>query len=90
MLHLKNKLCPLTKLKNFWESMDQALIVNQRELVLGLTTCVLSGMVIGMFCSPKKQVTIGSHNGSNNCDNVNNGSLQSEADQEDAADAAEE
>lgn len=66
MLHLKNKLYPLSRVKNFWESLDTSVVANKRELVLGMTTCVLSGLVVGMLISPRKNMTIGSHNGCNN------------------------
>lgn len=63
MLHLKHKCAPVSRLKTFWDSLDESAIVNKRELFLGLTTCVLSGLVVGMLISPKKNMTIGSHNG---------------------------
>lgn len=66
MLKLKSKLNPLSQVQSFWDSLDVNVVVNKRELVLGLTTCVLSGLVVGMLVSPKKNVTIGSHNGCNN------------------------
>lgn len=66
MLYLKHKLNPVPKVKAFWDSLDENAIVNKRELVLGLSTVFLSGMVIGMLVSPRKNMTIGSHNGCNN------------------------
>lgn len=66
MLYLKQKLNPVSKLKTFWDSLSESTTVSKRELVLGLSTCLLSGMVIGMLCSPRKTMTIGSHNGCNN------------------------
>ena len=84
MLHLKPKFDPLTKIKTFWDSLDVTITANKRELFLGLTTCVLSGLVVGMLISPKKNVTVGSHNGSNNSGNGcnNAGTLTSEAEEE--------
>lgn len=67
MLHLKNELHPMNKLKTCWESLDVTITANKRELVLGLAVCTLSGLVAGMLLSPKKHVTIGSNNGSSNC-----------------------
>ena len=51
------------KIKACWKSLDRRIIVNQRELVLGLAVCALAGIVTGIMLSPKKNVTIGSNNG---------------------------
>lgn len=53
------------KIKACWKSLDRRIIVNQRELVLGLAICTLAGIVTGIMLSPKKNVTIGSNNGNN-------------------------
>ena len=53
----------------YWKSLDRRITVNQRELVLGVAVCALAGIVAGIVLSPKKCVTIGSHNGSNNSGN---------------------
>lgn len=63
------------KIKACWKSLDRRIIVNQRELVLGLAVCTLAGIVIGIMLSPKKNVTIGSNNGSNNSGNSGNGTV---------------
>ena len=60
------------KIKACWKSLDRRIIVNQRELVLGLAVCTLAGIVTGIMLSPKKDVTIGSNNGSNNSGNSGN------------------
>ena len=57
------------KIKACWKSLDRRIIVNQRELVLGLAVCALAGIVTGIALSPKKNVCIGSNNGSNNSGN---------------------
>lgn len=57
-----------------WKGLNVKILVNKRELVLGMASCAMAGMLLGMFCSPKKQVTIGSNNGSNNSDNGNGNS----------------
>lgn len=53
----------MNKIKNFWVSLEEETIVSKRELVLGLMTCFLAGVVAGVFFSPKKSVAIGSNNG---------------------------
>ena len=54
------------KILTYWKSLDREITVNQRELLLGVAVCALAGIVVGSVFSPKKTVTIGSHNGSNN------------------------
>ena len=51
------------KLQKYWKSLDRNLIVNQRELLLGLTVCTLAGILTGILVSPRKHMTIGSYNG---------------------------
>ena len=63
------------EIKAFWKSLDRRIIVSQRELVLGLAVCTLAGVVTGIALSPRKNVTIGSNNGSNNSGNSGNGTL---------------
>ena len=54
------------KLEKFWNSLDRVIVVNKRELVLGLTACTLAGVLTGILLSPRKMVTIASNNGNNN------------------------
>ena len=54
------------KLEKFWNSLDRSVVVNKRELVLGVAACTLAGVLMGMLLSPRKTVTIGSNNGNNN------------------------
>ena len=54
------------KITSCWKNLDRKIMVNQRELVLGVAACALAGVVVGIFLSPRKNVTIGSHNASNN------------------------
>ena len=46
--------------------MDRTCSRTNRELVYGAVACTAVGMVLGLMFSPKKTVTIGSHNGNNN------------------------
>ena len=54
------------KLEKIWSSLDRTILVNKRELVLGVAACTLAGVLAGILLSPRKTVTIGSHNGNNN------------------------
>ena len=68
------------KLQKYWKSLDRNLIVNQRELLLGLTVCALAVVLTGILVSPRKHMTIGSYNG-------NGTFLPMEEEPEDAAEA---
>ena len=57
------------KLEKIWSSLDRTILVNKRELVLGVAACTLAGVLAGILLSPRKTVTIGSHNGNNNTGN---------------------
>ena len=74
----------LETLKKNWDALNVRIIVNKREMVLGMAVCALAGFGLGVLLSPKKQVTIGSHNG-----NTNSGSLSS-PDGSDGAEAEDE
>ncbi len=52
----------LEKAKKTWTSLNKNIVVNQRELVLGLAVCALAGIVIGTFLSPNVYVNV-SNNG---------------------------
>ena len=60
----------IEKVQTFWKSLDRRIVVNQRELVLGLAVCTLAGIVTGIALSPRKNVAIGNNNGSNNSGNT--------------------
>lgn len=53
----------MKKIKLFWESLDDVATVSKRELFLGLVSCTLAGIVLGVLFSPKKTSIIGSNNG---------------------------
>ena len=57
------------KLEKIWSSLDRTILVNKRELVLGVAACTLAGVLAGILLSPRKTVTIGSHNGNNSTGN---------------------
>lgn len=62
------------KCKELWESLNVPVLVNKRELVLGVVVCALAGILLGILFSPKKHTTIGSNNGNNS----GNGNLPEE------------
>ena len=72
----------LRKMKSFWTSLDETTIISKRELFLEILAVALTGIVLGMILTPKKTVTIGSHNSGNGCNCSNTGSLDSEEESE--------
>ena len=73
----------ITKMKNFWTSLDETTIISKRELFLEILAVALTGIVLGMILTPKKTVTIGSNNSGNGC-NCGNAGL---ADEDEEAEA---
>ena len=63
----------ITKIKNFWASLDGTTIVSKRELFLEIVAVALTGLVLGMLLTPKKTTTIGSNNSGNGCNCGNTG-----------------
>ena len=59
----------MCKVKEFLATLGEEVTMSKKEYVLTITTCLLGGMVLGMFLSPRKYVKIGSGNGSNNTNN---------------------
>ncbi len=59
----------MKRLKAFWSGLREDIVVNKRELVMGVALCAAVGMLLGMLFSPRKQVAIGSHNCDNGCNN---------------------
>ena len=51
------------KCNELWQSLNVPVLVNKRELVLGIMVCTLAGILFGILFSPKKHTTIGSNNG---------------------------
>ena len=35
----------LTKLEQYWTDLDETILVNKREMVLGMAVCALAGML---------------------------------------------
>lgn len=73
----------ITKMKNFWNSLDEMTAVSKRELFLGVVSAALLGAVLGMILTPKKTVTIGSNNSGNGC-NCGNGYCDCDEKEEEA------
>ena len=53
------------KCNELWQSLNVPVLVNKRELVLGIMVCTLAGILFGILFSPKKHTTIGSNNVNN-------------------------
>lgn len=53
------------KWNTFKESLTDITTMTKREFLLTIAVCVLGGMVLGIFLTPKKSVVIGSNNGNN-------------------------
>lgn len=45
--------------------LDKTCVRTNRELVFGAVACTAVGILVGIILTPKKSVTIGSHNGNN-------------------------
>ena len=79
-------------MKEKWElfkvSLAEDKIMTRKEWLLTIAVFLLAGIVLGMFFSPRKSITIGSNNGnnngSNNQDNNNNNSGSVSTDAEEA------
>ena len=78
------------KLEKFWNSLDRSVVVNKRELVLGVAACTLAGVLMGMLLSPRKTVTIGSNNGNNNTGNSPGLTTGDEAENDSSVEEAQE
>lgn len=61
----------MCKIKEFFEELSETTTVTKRELFFAGLACVFGGIVLGMFCSPKKRTMIGSNNGNNSGSNNN-------------------
>ena len=70
----------ITKMKNFWNSLDGTTSISKRELFLEIMVAALTGLVLGMIFTPRKNVTGGRHNSGNGC-NCGNAGL-TDADEE--------
>ncbi len=57
------------KWKEWTATLSEPQIMSKREFLLTIVASVLGGIVLGMLCSPKKSIVIGSNNGNNsgNC-----------------------
>lgn len=53
----------MCKVKEFFETLSETTSVTKRELLFAGLACVFGGMVLGMFCSPKKRTMVGCNNG---------------------------
>ena len=58
----------LKKVKNFWNSLEGVTTISKREVFLGMTTCTLAGIVLGIVLFPRHMM-IGSNNGNHSGNN---------------------
>ena len=72
----------VTKIKNFWDSLDGTTIISKRELFLEIAVAAWAGLVLGMILTPKKTLTIGSHNSGNGCNCSNTGLIDTDEESE--------
>lgn len=59
----------MKKIKGFLNGLSETITLTKRELFFAALACTFGGMVLGMFCSPKKRTMIGSHNGNHTPNN---------------------
>ena len=52
----------MEKIKFLWKSWDRNILVNQRQLILGVAACTLAALAAGLLLSPKRSTVIGSYN----------------------------
>ncbi len=48
----------LKEMKETWTQLDQNILVNKRELVLGIAVSALAGVVVGLLLSPQTNRTL--------------------------------
>ena len=71
----------IKKMKSFWASLEGTTEISKRELFLEIAVCMLAGILLGMFLTPRKTTIIGSGNSGNGCNN-GNGSGNTEDEEE--------
>lgn len=52
----------MKKLKEFFTGIPETLTLTGLEGILAITVGVLAGVVIGMLCSPRRSINLGSNN----------------------------
>lgn len=57
----------------FKETLTEETVMSKKEFLLTLAVCILGGVVLGMFCSPRKSIVIGCGNGNNSCNGNESG-----------------
>lgn len=48
----------LTKLEKHWNELNEMILINKQDLVLGAAVCALAGMLAGILLSPRKTMRI--------------------------------
>ncbi len=57
----------MKKIKEFWASLEGVTEISKRELFLGLASCTLTGIVLGIIFTPHRTFMVGNNNGNNGC-----------------------
>ena len=55
----------MNKLKNYWNSLDTEIVVNNKIMVLEIICVLLLGILLGLMFAPIRSFTIASNNENN-------------------------
>ncbi|MCI8390867.1 MAG: hypothetical protein HFI35_09355 [Roseburia sp.] len=53
----------MKKVREWMDRLPETVTVTRREGMLAMLVCLLAGIIVGMICSPRKNVMMGSYNG---------------------------
>lgn len=53
----------MKKFKKFYQSLPEPVTISKREGALIVTVSILAGVIVGMLCSPRKNIKAGCGNG---------------------------
>ena len=53
----------MKKIKEFWATLPENITVTRLDGILIAAICTLAGVIVGMLCSPRKELTVGCGNG---------------------------
>ncbi len=55
----------MNKIKTYWDSLSETIVLTKKEHCLLLTVAALLGCIIGMLVSPRRDICCGKGNGAN-------------------------